>query len=153
MRVTLLLGGSGTMLSEDQVRLMREQTPDWDWTVVGGPGEWSRDLRPLIEAADVVVGHAGQSTVAEIAAARRPAVILPQPRPYDEQECTARALDRGPWPVLVERTLPLTDWDERLALAAKLDGADWATWCDGHAAERFAEVVDLIRYRAGSRGA
>jgi hypothetical protein len=45
-------------------------------------------------AADVVITHAGQSCVADVAAARRPAIVLPQPRPFDEQHATAETLRR-----------------------------------------------------------
>ena len=45
-------------------------------------------------AADVVITHAGQSCVADVAAAPRPAIVLPQQRPFDEQHATAETLRR-----------------------------------------------------------
>jgi len=60
------------------------------------------------------VTHAGQSAIADVAAAQRPAVIIPQPRPFDEQRATARVLrqyrlavvsrhwpDQRAWPALL----------------------------------------------------
>ena len=71
----------------------RAATPGWHW-VERGPGSPSPDLWSDLAAADVVVTHGGQNAVAEVAAARRPAVVVAQPRPFDEQVATARAVDR-----------------------------------------------------------
>jgi hypothetical protein len=95
-----------------------------------GGSNWSDDPRSVLADADVVVTHAGQNAVAEVAALRRPAVVLAQDRPHDEQEVTAGVLRAGSWPVGAD-----------VATAAELDGAGWADWCDGQAARRFAEVV------------
>ncbi|MFC8762138.1 MULTISPECIES: glycosyltransferase [Streptomyces] len=43
----------------------------------------------------MVVTHAGQNAVAECAAARVPAVVVPQSRPHGEQHATAHALAEG----------------------------------------------------------
>ena len=98
----------------------------------------------------MVVTHAGQNAVAEVAAARRPAVIVPEERPFHEQRTTARALAAGDWPVIVERGFPLTGWGPRLERAARLDGALWAGWCDGAAAGRFAALVARVT-QSGTR--
>jgi len=68
--------------------------------------------------------------------------VVPGDRPHLEQRTTARVLADGPWPVLVEPAFPDSGWADRLATAAALDGAAWSSWCDGRAADRFAEVVD-----------
>lgn len=113
---------------------------DWTWTVVGAAGTpWVEDPSALLREADVVVTHAGQNALAETAAARRPAVVVPQARPHDEQATTATVLREGPWPVVVLDTWP-TD-DEALEKAAVLDGGAWDGWVDGHAVERYAAAV------------
>ena len=70
---------------------------------VAGARAAARDLggRPGAElrAADVVVTHAGQNAVAEVAAARRPAVVVPKDRPYGEQRPPRGPCARGGWPV------------------------------------------------------
>ncbi len=98
-----------------------------------------------IRDAAVVVTHAGQNAVAEVAAARRPVVVVPQQRPHDEQRTTARVLASGEWPAVV-----LDDWPDDegpLDAAAELDGEQWAAWCDGRAVERFADVVSAVAAR------
>ncbi len=145
-RTVVVLGGRGgggpTARHLDSAR---EQTPAWDWEILGGAGgAWVTDPFPLLCAADVVVTHAGQNAVAEVAAVRRPAVIIPAERPHDEQRTTARVLARGPWPVVLESTFPTSAWSERLDHAASLDGRQWSAWCDGGAARRFAQLVRAV---------
>ena len=107
----------------------------WEWTVLGR-GSWTEDPWSAVAAADVVVTHAGQNALAEVAAARRPAVVVAQDRPHDEQLVAASFLRSAPWPAVVEE-----DWAERLDEARHLDGRAWSAWCDGRAGERFAAVV------------
>ncbi|GAB2870075.1 glycosyltransferase [Nocardioides pacificus] len=140
-QVVVLHGSGGGGLSPQTLETARAQTPDWDWTVLGGPGGWVADPWPVITAADVVVTHAGQNALAEVAAARRPAVVVPQERPHREQRTTAGALAAGGWPVVVEPVFPVDGWAARLAAAAALDGTRWERWCDGRAADRFADIV------------
>lgn len=140
-RVAYLAGSGGDVLDPALLAGARAQSPDWEWKVLGGPAAWDDDPHPALADADVVVTHAGQHAVAEVAALRRPAVVVPQDRPHEEQRTTARALAAGGWPVLVEETFPADGWSARLTEAAGLDPGRWATWCDGAAAERAAAVV------------
>lgn len=149
-RVVLLGGAGGSGLARTDVEAVVGSTPGWEWTVCGPPGSWHADVERAVRDADVVVCHAGQNAVAEVAAARRPAVVVPQDRPFDEQLATADTLRGGAWPALVEPTFPLTGWPERLERAASLDGERWSAWCDGGAARRFAEVLGSARPHVGA---
>ncbi|HEU5035554.1 MAG TPA: glycosyltransferase [Nocardioides sp.] len=121
-RAVVLSGAGGPELT-------RAPLPGWEWTVLGR-SSWRDDPRAVLADADVVVTHAGQNAVAEVAALRRPAVVVAQDRPHDEQRVTAAVLRAGDWPVADE-----------VAHAAELDGDRWSAWCDGDAAHRFAAVV------------
>jgi hypothetical protein len=144
-RVVLLAGAGGDDHDEDRIARAREQTPGWDWTLLGRRfGTWVDDPRGTLADADVVITHAGQNAVAEVAALRRPAVVVPQRRPHDEQRTTARVLRDGGWPALVEESWPADGWAERLESARTLDGRAWSRWCDGQAAARFREVVESV---------
>ncbi|MCL3838945.1 glycosyltransferase [Aeromicrobium duanguangcaii] len=151
-RVVVLHGRGGGGPTPAQLDEARRQTPGWQWEILGGSdGPWLADPFPSIRDADVVLTHAGQNAIAEVAAARRPAVVIPSARPHDEQGTTAGVLSSGRWPAVVEREFPSTDWAERLDRAAGLDGREWAGWCDGRAAERFADVVARVTQEAAVR--
>ena len=147
-RVTVLAGSGGHELTTEDLELARKETPDWEWTVLDRElGTWTDEPYAALLDADVVVTHAGQNALAEVAAARKPAVVVPQPRPHHEQQVTADVLWRGGWPAVVADAWPRQGWSERLHRAELLDGADWASWCDGQAADRFAKVVRATRLR------
>ncbi|MCB5166500.1 hypothetical protein LG634_16840 [Streptomyces bambusae] len=143
-RVVLMLGAGGNRITDEEVAAARAATPDWQWDVLGGPGRWSDDPWPHLCAAHVVVTHAGQNAVAECAAARRPAVVLPQPRPFDEQHGTARALGIGRLAVVRSRWPEPDEWPAVLAEATALDGAGWARWAPGDGARRAALALDRL---------
>jgi hypothetical protein len=142
-QVVVLAGAGGSALTQEALQHARETTPGWEWTVLGGPdGTWVDDPWAALCAADVVVTHAGQNALAEVAAARRPAVVVPEERPHDEQRTTAAALHAdGRLPVVVRDRFPDHGWPQVLERAARLDGDCWSLWNDGHGAARLADVV------------
>jgi len=147
-RVTVLLGGGGHELRPEMLDAARAETPGWEWRVLGGDlGCWYDDPFDVLCDSDVVVTHAGQNALAEVAAARRPAVVIPADRPHDEQHVTARVLARGPWPVLVRERWPATGWAALLDEGVALSGSRWESWCDGAAAGRFAEILERTSAR------
>lgn len=144
--VLVLWGSGGEPITAQQVHLAQRATPGWTWTVRGGGWPASPDLLPELAAADVVVCHAGQGSVADVALARRPAVVLAQPRPHDEQLATTTALRRlglaatgRGWP-RAER------WPELLDRALTLGGDGWDRW-GGDGAPRAAALLDDLADR------
>ena len=141
-RVTVLWGTGGDGITPGLLRGAQAQTPGWEWTVLGpGSGSWTDDPFSVVAQSDVVVTHAGQNALAEVAAARRPAIVLPQERPHREQVTTADVLRDDAWPAVVVDTFPEEGWDRLLARARRLDGSAWSGWCDGGAAGRFADLL------------
>ena len=149
--VVVLHGAGGTDLSGARLEAAMARTPGWTWTVLGDGGTWVDDPWDELCRADVVITHAGQNALAEVAAARRPALVVPQARPFDEQRTTAAVLDR--WvdvPVVVREKLPDDDLEAVLEKAAQLDGQGWTAWNDGGGAARAAAVLgDLASGRRG----
>lgn len=142
-RVLLLGGAGGSSLDPAAVATARASTPDWHWTVLGSRGgRWVDDPWPDICSADVVITHAGQNALADVAAARRPAVVIPESRPHDEQVTTASVLaGSSRWPAIVRWSFPETGWPTLLEEAAALDGDLWRTWNDGNGAWAAAAVI------------
>ncbi len=139
--VLVLSGRGGTELTLDQLAAAQAETPGWTWTVLGPPGtRWVVDPWPLLCAAGVVVTHAGQNAIADVATARRPAVVIPQPRPHDEQATTARALGEAGLAIVHERW-PSGTWSDTLERALELGGEGWERWATPSAAGRAAALL------------
>jgi hypothetical protein len=137
----LLAGTGGDGFTAETIARAQDQTPDWDWSVLSRTlGTWHADPAAVLAEADVVVLHPGQNALAEVAAMRVPAVVVPAPRPFDEQHVTAAALSDG-WPAVVVDAVPARGWRDLLHEALFLDGTGWADWCDGGAPGRIAAVV------------
>lgn len=153
-RVVVLSGaGGGAPLSPSQLEQAQAHSPGWSWTVIGGAGgAWSDDPWPELSRADVVICSAGQNVVAEVAAARVPAVLVPMDRPFDEQLWMCETLRLHGLPVVA---LPgrdgLRDWAGLLRQVARLDGQGWSAWSDGLAAGRAADVVERVAAAARPR--
>jgi UDP:flavonoid glycosyltransferase YjiC (YdhE family) len=147
-RLVVLAGtGGGAEQLEAAAAAAVRGLDGWGCTVLGGTGGWVAEPFALLAGADVVLTHAGQNAVAEVAAARVPAVVVPQPRPFDEQRTTGRVLAAGGWPAVVaDHDSDGPDvpgrWAALVERAADLDGSAWASWVDGGAADRFADVVE-----------
>jgi len=137
----LLAGTGGDGFTAEAIARAQEQTPDWDWTVLSRTlGTWHADPAAVLAEADVVVLHPGQNALAEVAAMRVPAVVVPAHRPFEEQHVTAGVLADG-WPAVVRHEVPTTGWRDLLHEALFLDGSGWEGWCDGDAPGRIAAVV------------
>lgn len=150
-RVLVLWGRGGTDVTARQVALAKEATPEWSWRQRGGEHPPALNLwRELCES-DVVVTHAGQNAVADVAAARRPAVVIAQQRPHDEQRATAQAVQRlgiapglSQWPEAKE-------WPGLLARAQSYGGQGWKAWSGLGAAGAGRWLDQQVHALAGHR--
>ncbi|MDQ6897842.1 MAG: hypothetical protein M3171_14795 [Actinomycetota bacterium] len=141
-QVAMLWGRGGSAVTSHDVAAAIAATPEWTWTLCDTPD--ADQVWRLLQSADVVVAHAGQSVVAEVAAARRPAVVVPQPRPHDEQRWLASGLaDLGLTPRLGGWPEP-TRWAALLETARMTDPNRWAVWSDGGGARRMADRLDQL---------
>jgi hypothetical protein len=141
-RVLVLQGSGGTSVGPADVAVAAAATPDWDWRRLG-PGAWTEDPWPELCAADVVVTHAGLGALADVAAAGRPAVVIPEDRPHGEQRATARALADAGLAVTSERWPDGDEWPGLLARALDA-GSAWHRWNTDDAAERAARVIAAV---------
>ncbi|GAA3608454.1 hypothetical protein GCM10022199_10260 [Marihabitans asiaticum] len=139
----LLLAGREGWAQPDLTRRVVAAVPDRHWELAGGE-HWVDDVAGLMAAAGIVVSHAGQGAVADLAATGSAAVVLAQPRPFAEQEHMVAALEALGCCATVGRAAaeqPDTlDWlglvENALARARR-----WPSWRTEGAADRAAEVV------------
>lgn len=138
----LVLSGAGDSVGS-RLSDCAAACPGTTWTAIGGADTgWVDDPWPLICAADVVVTHAGQSAVADVAAARRRAVVIAQPRPYDEQPATATVLRRYRLATVAHRWPDVRAWPGLIAHATAGDPDKWSRWEVAGAASRAARAVE-----------
>lgn len=149
-RVLLLWGSGGRSVSPEQVRAARAATPGWEW-VERAPGSGA-DVLAELHAADVVVTHAGLGALAEVAVAARPAVVVAQPRPFDEQVATARVLERDGIAVGLTEWPEAAAWPWLLDRALGLGGQGWHRWSSGRGAVSAAHHLEALSDRLTPAG-
>ncbi len=109
-RIALVIsGGGGDGVSEAPLGVAARTFPEIRWITVGEvrrdwhatpPGNldhagWVDDMADRIAAADLVVASTGNTTTAQVLAAGRPWIAVPEWRYFDEQVEKARALARA----------------------------------------------------------
>jgi hypothetical protein len=151
--VLVLQGAGGTSLRRAMITDWQQRHPEYRWRTLGIEGDsWVGDPWPAICAADVIVAHAGQNSVADIAAAGKPAIIIAQPRPFDEQAVTARNLARAGLAIVVDDWPDLGAWPGLIEAARRLDVSQWTRWQTAGAAARAAQTVAEVARRCALDG-
>jgi UDP-N-acetylglucosamine--N-acetylmuramyl-(pentapeptide) pyrophosphoryl-undecaprenol N-acetylglucosamine transferase len=171
--VLLVMGGSqgASGINElvlQSLPLLARRAPEWQWFHLTGPGDAAKvsraytalKLRAVVHpffagmelalgAATVAVSRAGASSLAELAAMRVPAVLVPYPAATDNHQFhNARAFEASGAARLLEQpnatpeTLVqlLLDMVEKPAVREKMQTA-LAQWHAPHAAELIAEAM------------
>ncbi|MFC7485718.1 glycosyltransferase [Knoellia sp. CPCC 206453] len=140
----LVLAGSDGFDDPDLHGVITDSVPDIDWTVVGGKA-WIPDVHDRLAQTDVVVTHAGQNAIADVAGWGLPAVVLPQSRPFDEQRHMGAVLASSGIAQVVQRDdVKGAHWGDLVNLAHTTGGEGWRTWgCQG-AAARAASLVEVV---------
>lgn len=135
-RQVLVAFGAG----ERPARALRDAaaaTPGWSWhlpDVTVSPDEWRRRLA----GAEVVVSHAGLGTVADLAISRGRALVIPQPRPFGEQDATGRLLQDLGIDRAHRRWPEAADWNRLLDKASGAETGSWEAWGVADGARRAA---------------
>lgn len=105
----LVSGGGGNGFAEAPLGVAARTFPDWHWITIGRmQGDWHatqghnlthkgwvEDAALHVAAADLVISSTGNTTCAQVLAAGRPWIVVPEWRYFDEQHHKALALDRA----------------------------------------------------------
>ncbi|MQY27784.1 glycosyltransferase [Nocardia aurantia] len=144
--ILVLSGRGGSEFTAATVRDTAERVPGCRWQTLGLES-WTADPWPRLCDADLVVAHAGQGAVADIAAAGKPAVLIPAARPFGEQHATAHAVAAAGLAVTVPHWPPPGRWPALIDRALTLGGEGWARWEVRGAPDRAAATIAAVADR------
>jgi UDP-N-acetylglucosamine--N-acetylmuramyl-(pentapeptide) pyrophosphoryl-undecaprenol N-acetylglucosamine transferase len=143
-RVLVLWGSGGEDDPTPRFRAAEAATRGWSWRFAGGSPAHQVDKAEvwhLLCWADVVITHGGQNAIAEVAAARVPAIVIADDRPHGEQHATVSMLDRAGVAVGL-RAWPEPDrWPALLEQALNTGGGQWEQWAPVNAAQDAAQFL------------
>lgn len=153
------LRGSGGQNGDSRWDTVRDQLGAVDWVSLGGPdGRWVADPWDELCRADVVISAAGQSSIADLAAADTFVVVAPEERPFGEQDATAEHLARlGPCAIvgredspdqLTEAVGDMLDRSRTADAAGRAGSGLREAWEVDGAAERLASVLESVTSEA-----
>ncbi|BBY31470.1 glycosyltransferase [Mycolicibacterium sediminis] len=140
-RGLLLAGAGGSTVPACALEDLRAAAPGLEWIAAGGGSAWVDDPWPLISTADLVVSHAGQNAVADVALAGASAVVIPEERPFAEQFATAEALAASDVCVVVESWPTRAQWPALIDRALRSDRGRWSALRPEGSAARAAAVL------------
>ena len=141
--VGVVLGGRDAAVDAGVATRLRRDVPELPWLEVGG-AHWVDDIARTLSSAAVVVMHAGQNAVADVAAAGVPAVVVPSARPHREQEHLAAELGQLGLAVAVPAGVGVDVPWGRLVSDARRAPSRWWMWRTAGAVERAAELVERV---------
>jgi hypothetical protein len=141
--VLVLWGSGGRDVSDEEFAAARAATPGWTWDylVPGRGADPGSDVWEALQRNEIVIVHGGHNAVAEVAAARRPAVVVAQDRPFDEQRRRVGLL-RDEGLVALDRWPTAQRWPELLTRARAVGTGPWKRWAPGDGAVRAARFLD-----------
>lgn len=146
-RVTVMAGMGGSSWGERAWRDVEAACPGYEFNFLTGANR-VEDPYELMARTGVMVIAAGQNSVADVAAASCPAIVLPQERPFGEQEATARVLRDAGLAVVPEGFPAPEKWPRLLEQARDMEPR-WHEWETAGAARRAAEVIAGVALTRG----
>lgn len=141
--VLVLWGRGGEGEGPDVSAAAAATGPAWSWRRATADADAASLWRALTRA-EVVVTHAGQNAVAEVAVSRRPAVVVAEARPFAEQVETARVIDESGIAVGLPAWPAAGDWPTVLERARERGGSRWGQWSDGRGAGRAVALIERL---------
>ena len=154
LRVLVLAGAGGTDIDSATIARLAQDHPQYAWDAAGLPdGQWQPDPWPTICSADVVITHAGANSLAEVATARRPAIVVAQDRPHGEQHALARALGQAGITTAASTWPATAQWPGLIAETLARGAGGWSRWTVPQARQRAARVIESVAGVAGVSGA
>lgn len=137
----LVLWGAGGDRPDEAVAAAAAASPEFHWHVANTEPADDAAVWKMLTRAEVVVTHGGQGAIAEVAAARRPAIVIAADRPHDEQAATVQVLGEAGLAIGLQGWPDQSAWPDLLRSAQRLGGHRWGRWAPPGAAQRAADFI------------
>ncbi|CCQ17408.1 putative uncharacterized protein [Rhodococcus sp. AW25M09] len=148
-RTVVILGAAGgTSLNRDLVASWSAVDARFEFRALGvAGGGWVDDVWPLLCSAALVITHAGQNAVADVAASGVPAIVVPQARPFGEQRATGKALADCSIAEVLDAWPSVAQWCAAADRALDLGGDGWSMLHTDGAPARAAQAIEQAATR------
>ncbi len=159
--VTVVNGSGGTKQSVNYWEDVAQRNPEYHFLLLGKlNGRTSetqnlsiigyvQDTFPYLNAADIIVGSGGTNTMSEIGAVQGRYLSLPEERPFTEQLCKMRALERFGLTRAIRPDVPADEWSKWLRRAGDLRPDRWRRV---QRSTNFTEAVRQLAQRYSGEG-
>jgi predicted glycosyltransferase len=155
--VTILTGSGGTSIDLTFVRHIAGLCTSWTFNVIGSPKSdfdtlpanvimhgYIDDPLMILQQTSIVIGNAGHNTVMEMAALNKRFIVIPEVRPFNEQQEKADLLEKYNQVYVVKPgALYTTDWSRILSLQAK-QATSWRDTIDLNALHIAANTIKTV---------
>ena len=156
--MVIVAGAGGTSLDMGAAAAIVRCLPNWRIVVLGPfpPGDlgggsrvegWVTDPFVWMCAADVVAGHGGANLVADVAAADRPFICVPEDRPHDEQRRRAALLGASAAAVVQPSWRPAERWPDLVNAATRCGSQRLHAWSCQASPARVASFLEETAHR------
>lgn len=158
-RALIVWGAGGEPPSGPVIDGAAAGSPGWEWSMVGPPTPvrppgmvehhgWVDDVARHVAQADVVIGPPGDGLLAVVARTGGRLVVVPRPRPFDEQVRKAEMLQARRLAVVIDSWPSRQEWPQVLDRAMQLDRDAVRRLGEGGGPACAAEVICRIAGRA-----
>jgi predicted glycosyltransferase len=158
-RILVIVGQGGTAIGREQLTELARACPDRQIRVAGLADDAGAstlpnlvplghldDPRDELCQAEVVIGSAGDSLVAEVASLGCRYIAVAEARPFDEQRQQAARLDALGLAIGLAGWPAAEAWPALLGRAAQLDPAAWLPHLSADGAQQAARIIEDALY-------
>lgn len=156
-KIVVLFGRGGQGGDLSVLAAAARTVPDAQWHVLGPVAGRNAQAPPnlhlhgwvepvdahLVDAA-LVIGAAGDGTLASVAAHGKRFVCIPEPRPFDEQRVKAEALARTGALILRDTWASVADWGALVRAGMSLDPSVIARFANPDGLRRTADAIEAL---------
>jgi predicted glycosyltransferase len=156
----LVLSGSGSDdLDLDYLFYTARLNFEYNWHIVGSKKNYTNtatnfnnygvvdNIAEHLNSADLIVSSAGHNLVSEIASFRKPMLLIPAVRPFDEQKIKAKILKKFNLALYSEKFPKAAAWSKIFKQASELELNKWSKHFNADAISQATNFIIDLAYK------